>query len=332
MAVSRRLRFEILRRDGYTCRYCGASAPDVTLTVDHVNPSALGGEDRPENLVTACESCNGGKSSIPPDADVVANVAADAVRWSGALRLAADEMLADLGRRNEIRQQFDAAWSGWGLGKGATRQPIPRPDDWALSVDRLAATGLPVAVMLDCVDVAMNSKKVQPENTFRYMCGIAWKKVQQLQEAARESLAPAAGPTSTPDHTRMYVELLGHIFGVLFGVGNQEDATFMALVRGAEMGEDEDPNALDDEGHAACEVINRADGILNDYRSAAKLLLDPLPAGMLDDFSSRAINELNWLPRLREVDRGHLFRDALRARMFLICAQELLNDSAEDSE
>ncbi|MEJ7724319.1 MAG: hypothetical protein WKF64_08445 [Ilumatobacteraceae bacterium] len=34
--ISRRLRFEILRRDGHTCRYCGARAPDVPLTVDHV--------------------------------------------------------------------------------------------------------------------------------------------------------------------------------------------------------------------------------------------------------------------------------------------------------
>jgi 5-methylcytosine-specific restriction endonuclease McrA len=29
--VSRRLRLEVLRRDGHTCRYCGAQAPDVKL-------------------------------------------------------------------------------------------------------------------------------------------------------------------------------------------------------------------------------------------------------------------------------------------------------------
>ena len=29
MAVSKRLRYEILRRDNHTCRYCGASAPDA---------------------------------------------------------------------------------------------------------------------------------------------------------------------------------------------------------------------------------------------------------------------------------------------------------------
>ncbi|MFE4420379.1 HNH endonuclease [Streptomyces sp. NPDC056817] len=63
MAVSKRLRYEILRRDRYTCRYCGASAPDAPMRVDHVTPVALGGTDHPSNLVAACEPCNSGKTS-----------------------------------------------------------------------------------------------------------------------------------------------------------------------------------------------------------------------------------------------------------------------------
>ena len=38
MAVSKRTRYEVLRRDNHACRYCGASAPDAKLTVDHVLP------------------------------------------------------------------------------------------------------------------------------------------------------------------------------------------------------------------------------------------------------------------------------------------------------
>lgn len=34
MAVSKRTRFEVLRRDGHRCRYCGAGAEDAALTVD----------------------------------------------------------------------------------------------------------------------------------------------------------------------------------------------------------------------------------------------------------------------------------------------------------
>lgn len=335
MAVSRRLRFEVLRRDNYTCRYCGASAPDVKLTVDHVNPSSLGGEDRPENLVTACDSCNGGKSSIPPDAGVVANVAADALRWAEAMLKAADEAIEDIDRRNEARAEFDEAWSVWGVGPEGARRPIPRPNDWELSVDRFIAAGLPMAILLDCVDKAMRNSKVRPDATFRYMCGIAWKKVQQLQEAARESLAAGGAPAVTADHvdrTAMYRELVGHIFGRLFGVGSEADVKTLALARLTSLEEAEEANAFDEEGHAAVEVIERTADIWTDHHTAAHLLLGLLPADVIDGFHDRAVHELNWHPALTSADGGVLYREALSARMLFMWAQQLLNDSGEGSE
>jgi len=47
---------EILRRDDYTCQYCGRRAP--YLTIDHVVPRRLGGEHSWYNLVAACPACN----------------------------------------------------------------------------------------------------------------------------------------------------------------------------------------------------------------------------------------------------------------------------------
>lgn len=49
---------EIFRRDGYTCQYCGHRGNALTLHVDHVIPLRRGGTDDPENLTTACWSCN----------------------------------------------------------------------------------------------------------------------------------------------------------------------------------------------------------------------------------------------------------------------------------
>jgi hypothetical protein len=57
------VRFEVLRRDGFTCRYCGRKAPMVRLQVDHVVPWSLGGSDDLSNLVAACSECNVGKSA-----------------------------------------------------------------------------------------------------------------------------------------------------------------------------------------------------------------------------------------------------------------------------
>lgn len=59
--IGKKLRFEVLKRDSFTCQYCGAKAPDVLLHVDHVNPVAKGGKNDLVNLVAACVGCNQGK-------------------------------------------------------------------------------------------------------------------------------------------------------------------------------------------------------------------------------------------------------------------------------
>lgn len=47
---------EVLRRDNFTCQYCGRQTP--YLTIDHIVPRHLGGEHTWKNLVAACPSCN----------------------------------------------------------------------------------------------------------------------------------------------------------------------------------------------------------------------------------------------------------------------------------
>jgi 5-methylcytosine-specific restriction endonuclease McrA len=61
--IPAQVRFRILDRDGFRCRYCGrpASEPGGVLHVDHVVPVAAGGTKSEGNLRTACEECNLGK-------------------------------------------------------------------------------------------------------------------------------------------------------------------------------------------------------------------------------------------------------------------------------
>ena len=61
MSIGVKLRLEVLKRDRFTCSYCGAHPPDVLLEIDHVIPRAAGGSDEMENLVAACQDCNRGK-------------------------------------------------------------------------------------------------------------------------------------------------------------------------------------------------------------------------------------------------------------------------------
>ena len=61
--LPKKVRFEVLKRDRFTCQYCGRKAPDVVLHVDHIHPVADGGIDDMTNLVTACSECNLGKGA-----------------------------------------------------------------------------------------------------------------------------------------------------------------------------------------------------------------------------------------------------------------------------
>lgn len=54
----------IMKRDNYTCSYCGAKE---NLTLDHILPSSRGGRDSWENLTTSCGPCNVKKSNRTPE-------------------------------------------------------------------------------------------------------------------------------------------------------------------------------------------------------------------------------------------------------------------------
>ena len=59
--IGKKLRFEVFKRDSFTCQYCGRKAPNVLLEVDHIKPVAEGGDNSIINLVTSCRDCNRGK-------------------------------------------------------------------------------------------------------------------------------------------------------------------------------------------------------------------------------------------------------------------------------
>lgn len=185
MAIKGRLRFEILRRDGHTCRYCGGSSPDVKLTIDHVVPQSLGGTDDPTNLVTACTSCNAGKASIAPDSATVDDVASDALRYSQALTRAIAERAERFELLAESIDAFDAAWSAWGRGSGDDRVLVPRAADWSNTVERWLVGGVGVEELIHKIPRAMNDK-IKFDSKWTYFCGIGWGTLTDLQDRARE--------------------------------------------------------------------------------------------------------------------------------------------------
>lgn len=176
MAISRRLRFEVLRRDDYRCRYCGAG-PETELQVDHVVPEALGGSSQPENLVTACRACNAGKSSSAPDAPVVQAVSDDALRWAQAMQQAAEIQRQ---QRDEFDVYCDRFYNAW-------PPTYSLAHDWRNALEQWFKLGVEIELLLSCLDIAFGVREV--EWRWKYFCGIVWNKVRERQDIARDLIA-----------------------------------------------------------------------------------------------------------------------------------------------
>lgn len=58
----KRKRFNLLKKFGFRCQYCGATPQDgAKLEIDHIIPKSKGGKNNDENLTVACRDCNMGK-------------------------------------------------------------------------------------------------------------------------------------------------------------------------------------------------------------------------------------------------------------------------------
>ena len=183
MAVTKRTRYEVLRRDNNACRYCGCMAPDVKLTIDHVTPKALGGSDKPDNLVAACKDCNAGKTSVQPGSDLVADVAQDAVRWAAAMKGAIEMRATQRAARDEYVDTIDEAWLAYHYKSDG--EHLPRPLDWRHSIQHFYELGLPLEEMQESVEIAATRYAVARGQEWRYACGVAWKKLSEIQEMAK---------------------------------------------------------------------------------------------------------------------------------------------------
>jgi hypothetical protein len=171
MAVSKRLRYEILRRDNHACRYCGATAPDVKLNVDHVIPQALGGSNAPTNLVASCVDCNAGKTSSMPNAMPVADVDQDTFRQAAAAKQDAEQARRDLTDHlwrggyppqwgpMEIEQHaVEVAWNyAWSVASGGGSPSHDQYSEFLVHSAALFEVGHSVAEVV-CAAVCAGSK------------------------------------------------------------------------------------------------------------------------------------------------------------------------------
>jgi 5-methylcytosine-specific restriction endonuclease McrA len=102
-------RVNVLRRDGFTCQYCGHRGGSKDLTLDHVVPKARGGQTAWSNVVTACRPCNQRKGDrVLSRSGLSLNRAPTTPTWLPA------------GPEHDELVGVPAVWSSWGLVAGQT--------------------------------------------------------------------------------------------------------------------------------------------------------------------------------------------------------------------
>ena len=173
--MGKKLRFDVFKRDGFKCQYCGAHPPSAILEVDHINPVALGGENDIDNLVTACFACNRGKAAV--SLKVVPQSLADKV---AAVSEREDQMQGYHAVLEAKRERLeDQAWMvleemGVDRVKGCSRDQF--------NSTRMFVEKLGYHATLEAMEIAMGAS-ITYSRVFKYFCGICWNKVRE-QEAS----------------------------------------------------------------------------------------------------------------------------------------------------
>ena len=167
-AISKKTRFEVFKRDGFACQYCGAHPPEVILHVDHINPVANGGKNNIDNLVTACQPCNLGKSSgLLSDIPMSLKDKAERVQEMEAQIIGYQQVMNSRRIRIEdeseiVHDVFSEYCDGFELTSAAmasVRKFVER-----LGVDEVR----------DAMERACTYRKVRRGQEFKYFCGICW--------------------------------------------------------------------------------------------------------------------------------------------------------------
>lgn len=175
-SISKKTRFEVFKRDGFKCQYCGAEAPKFVLNVDHIKPVADGGSNDMMNLITACFDCNSGKSDRAlSDDSALSKQRAQLdelnerreqmemmLEWRNAmLDMAGDEVLA-------VQKVFNKAIPGWHIRSESAVKAVKK---------YLKQYGL--MKVLDAIELAANTypKKDKDGAFIPESVELAWKKV-----------------------------------------------------------------------------------------------------------------------------------------------------------
>jgi hypothetical protein len=174
MALGKRVRFEILKRDDFKCQYCGRTSKEVTLEVDHIIAKAQGGSDLPENLLAACFDCNRGKSKISLGHTLV--LKRDLKKEKAALKKAKAIMDHDAEQARLLEELTDE------MMKNFTTFLFEYPEQSRASMKyflkKLGKDGVCESMDRTSMKWGASEHGMSRVNLFKYFCGVCHNKIK----------------------------------------------------------------------------------------------------------------------------------------------------------
>lgn len=171
--LSTKTRFEVFKRDGFKCQYCGAVPPNVILQVDHIVAVTKGGLNSMDNLVTCCQTCNIGKGNkdLKSSPRTLEERAKETKESESQLRGYYKVMKAQKDRVE--KEVWDIAVE---LFPECKSEGIRK--DWFRSI-RMFIEKIGYFEVLEAAEIAF-SKVDNKNQMFKYFCGICWKKHKDM--------------------------------------------------------------------------------------------------------------------------------------------------------
>jgi len=171
--ITKKIRFEVFKRDGFQCVYCGKTPPEVILEVDHIEPVSKGGTDDLNNLVTACFDCNRGKgkirleripSKLSENLEVLKIEHEQIKEFNKYVRLLEKQRLRSI---RKVENVLANTYEGYAFSTIFIN----------VSMKRFCET-LNLLELVDAMTIACFKCDDNPQDTIKYFCGICWTKIR----------------------------------------------------------------------------------------------------------------------------------------------------------
>ena len=176
MSISKKIRFEVFKRDGFRCAYCGKTPPEVMLEIDHIDPKSKGGKDDINNLITACFDCNRGKRNILLDKipsqmnenlEILQSKELQLKEYRKYIKKIEKRINNDM---DEIENIFKINFPNKGFTDQFKDATLKNFLNNFLTLEEIKE-----AMHIAC---SFKNKEGEEEDCIRYFCGVCWRKVR----------------------------------------------------------------------------------------------------------------------------------------------------------